>query len=254
MKLIVSALVSVLAMLVAVTVAIGDEAPGKPIRHLVFTVHVGTDTKQDLTNYYGHMTSGKNSTAANGTITVDVIGLAADNALIVRVSENSDTRKAAPATVEVLADGRVAVDPKSTGALNEEEQALVGLLARSLVADHELTPGNFWHVTTNGKGGNDDAVYRVTSLGGEGQVNLDIERQITVNGAQPMDITITGKMLYDYQRSVPLSAALNQHVVIKTVEAQNTSDLSFEYNLSQDSRASAVSAPTAAPAAMPSGS
>lgn len=235
--------------------ALAQDASTKPVRHLVYNVDVGVETKQDLTNYYGHMNSGKGSIAGFGTITADVVGFGEDGALVVRVSEASDTRKAAPATVAVLSDGKVAIDPKSPGTLNEEEQALVGLLGRALVADHQLGPGEQWQVTTNSKGGSDVATYRVISLADDDKVNVDLQRQISVGGAQPMQITITGKFLYNYKLSVPLSATLKEHVVISTMEAQNTSDLAFQYNLKEDSMSTAAASPataTAQPAATPS--
>ena len=240
------------SVLIAAAVAAGDEAGSKPVRHMVYDVSVGISTVQDLNNFNGHMTSGKGANNAVGTITADVVGFAPENALIIRVSEASDTRKSSPDTVEVLSDGRVAVNPKDTATLNEEEHALVSLLGRSLVADHELTPGNFWRITMGAKG-EDVTTYKVISLADDDKVNLDIERRINVGGVQPMEITITGKVLYNYKLSIPLSADLRQHVVIKTTEAQNTSDLSFEYRLKEDSMSSTAAAPaSAAPAAMPS--
>ena len=255
MKLAFVTAASLTSVLAAAAIAAGDEASSKPVRHMVYDVSVGINTVQDLNNFYGHMTSGKGSNRAVGTITADVTGFAPDNALVIRVSEASDTRKAAPESVEVLSDGRVAVNPNQSSALNEEEQALVGLLGRSLVADHELMPGTSWHVSTSAKGVDDLATYKVDSLADDDKVNLDIQRRINVGGVQPMEITITGKVLYNFKLSVPLSADLHQHVVVKTTEAQNTSDLSFEYRLKEDSMSSAAAAPaSAAPAAMPSGS
>lgn len=224
-----------------------DQAPAKPLRHLSYDVSVGVSTSQDLTNYYGHMTSGKGSLNGRGSITADVLGARPDDkSLVVRVAEISDTRKGAPVTLLVLADGRVSIDPKDSNNMNEEEQALVGLLGRAIVADHDLTPGASWKVSTGGVGGSDVMTYRVASLVDDDKVNLELQHDINLGGAQPMTITITGKVLYNYKLSVPISATLLQHVVIKTIEAQNTSDLSFEYHLREDSLAGISAAPPAA--------
>src|SRR5581483_5014593 len=215
-----------------------DQAAAKPLRHLSYDVNVGVSTNQDLTNFYGHMTAGKGSLQGRGSIVADVLGAREeDKSLVVRVSELSDTRKAPPVTLLVLADGRVSLNPKDSSNMNEEEQALVGLLGRAIVADHELAPGAEWKVSMDGGGGSDVTTYRVASLVDDDKVNLDIQREISVGGAQLMQMTITGKVLYDYKRSVPISATLTQHVVVKTIEAQNTSDLSFEFHLREDSLA-----------------
>jgi hypothetical protein len=215
-----------------------DQPPPKPLRHLSYDVSVGVNTLQDLTNYNGHMTSGKGSLSGRGSIVADVLSARSDDkSLVVRVEELSDTRKAPPVTILVLADGRVSVDPKDASNMNEEEQALVGFLGRAIVSDHDLSPGSSWKVSMSGGGSTDETTYRVDSMVGDDQVNLDFERAITVAGAQPMQITITGKVLYNYKLSVPVTATIAQHVVVKTIEAQNTSDLSFEYHLREDSLA-----------------
>jgi len=242
MYLRITSLAMLLSFVVLVPVA-ADQAPPKPLRHLSYDVNVGISTLQDLTNYNGHMTSGKGNLTSHGSIDADVLAARPDDkSLVVRVSETSEQRKAPPVTLVVLADGRVSVDPKEAGNMNEEEQALVGFLGRAIVADHELSPGATWKVAMTGGGSSDEMTYRVDSLVGDDQVNLDVQRSISVAGAQPMQITITGKVLYDYKRSVPISATINQHVVVKTIEAQNTSELSFEYHLLQDSLAGASGA------------
>ncbi|MBV9103053.1 MAG: hypothetical protein JO060_05640 [Candidatus Eremiobacteraeota bacterium] len=221
--------------------AAADQTPAKPLRHLSYDVNVGATTNQDLTNYYGHMTSGKGATASHGTISADVVGLGNEKSLYVRVWESSDTRKAPPVSVQVLADGRVAFDPKDAENLNPEEQVLVGLLGRAVVADHDLAEGSQWKVTV---GNGDVTTYRVLSLVDDDKVNLSVERVANILGAEPMEVTITGRILYNFKLSAPVNAALNQHMVAKGLSTQTTSDLSFQYRLSEDSLAGAPAAQT----------
>jgi hypothetical protein len=217
--------------------AASPAAAPKPLRHLSYAVAVGVETRQDLNNFNGHMTSGKGDAQGRGSITADVTGLGADKALFITIAEQSDTRKAPPVNVQVLADGRIAFNPSDAGNLNPEEQALLSLLGRAVVADHDLAEGKEWKVSIGSVGSTDVTTYKVLSLTDDDKVNLAVERAANIGGAQPMEFAVTGKVLYDFKYSAPITATLNEHMVTSSEGVQNTSDLSFEYRLTQDSLA-----------------
>jgi hypothetical protein len=236
---------SILAASIAPAIAAPDStapsfATAPAIRHLRYTVTVGTRSRQDVTNYYGNSSTGNAEMAANGSIVADVIGIAKDNALIFRLSETTDSRKAPAVQVGVLGDGSLSYDPKSQGDLLEEEMTLAGLLGRAVVADHTLEAGQHWDVTYKQASYSSTTTYKVDGLQGDNEVDLDVQRLVKVTGPQPFDALTTGKVRYDYKLSVPIAAHLQQHMHYADVDSsQSTADLSFDYKLSEDSMAAA---------------
>jgi hypothetical protein len=211
------------------------EASAKPLRHLRYNVSVGIHTNQRSTNFNGPVVTGNDLSTVSGSIDADVVGLAANEALVFRISESADNRKEPPVKVGVLSQGQLSVDPKDSGNLNDEEMALLSLLGRGVVANHDLSTGAEWRLSNSAGLSNDTTTYRVVSLVGESQVNLEVERTVKVEGAQPFDVTAHGKVLYDYKRSVPLSAQLSQRIHMRGSDALTTTDMSFEYHLTEDS-------------------
>jgi hypothetical protein len=210
--------------------------PAGPLRSLVYAVDVGIRTSNESMNLEGSATFGAGTTA-KGTIQADVIGLAPGNTLVFRVSEVSDTRKAPPVTVGVLDLGQIRSSPKDAPNLNQEELELLGMLGRGVVADHDLGPGVTWKVEGADTKNPDVTTYTVESLVGDDKVNITFDRTVKVTtAAQPFDVHSTGKMLYDFKRSVPLSASVLQRVH-EEGEKTATTDLSFEYKLVSDSMA-----------------
>lgn len=218
------------------TRADGD-ASAKPLRHLRYNVSVGIHTNQRATNFNGPVVTGNDMSTVSGSIEADVLGVAPENALVFRISENADNRKEPPVKVGVLTQGRLSVDPKDSANLDDEEMALLSLLGRDVVADHDLSAGNEWKVAHDGASASDSTTYRVVSLVGDSQVNLEVDRIVKVGGAQPFDMTAHGKVLYDYKRSVPLSAQLSQRTHVGRSDSLTTTDMSFEYHLIEDSLA-----------------
>lgn len=212
----------------------GGDAP-KPLRHLRYNINVGTHVSQGTTNFNGPTPLGSGASKSAGSIDADVIGLAADDALVFSVSENTDTRKEPPVKVGVLKEGQISADPKDASNLDDEEMALLTFLGRAVVADHDLTAGAEWRISHSAGPMNDSTTFRVVSLVGDTQVNLECDRTVKVGGAQPYDLTAHGKILYDYKRSVPISAELTQRMHQADGTSLTTTDMSFDYQLVEDS-------------------
>jgi hypothetical protein len=231
---VVAALAPALASADATPAPNASAAPG-PLRHLSYAVNVGIRSSDSSMNFGGGASQGGGS-MAKGTIDADVIGLAPANTLVFRVSENTDTRKAPPVTVTVLELGQTRSNLKDADSLNEEELALLGMLGRGVVANHDLADGATWKVVSGDPKNSDTTTYTVASLVGESQANVNFERSIKGAGATPYDIAVHGKMLYDYKRSIPLSATITQRVHQEGT-TQTTIDMSFDYTLVADSMA-----------------
>ena len=231
----------VLAVVGALPSAAGaDQAsPAKPLRHLRYTASVFVYSMHESDNYYGHFDQPAGNVTALGSIDANVVGLAPDNALVFQVSENTDRRPAPAVKVGVLKLGQVTFDPKDAPNLNDEEQALLSLLGRGVVADHDLGVNMTWSTDNSGGNVTDKTTYRVKDLVGDDQVNLDYERDVKVSGSQPYDAVTTGTVLYDYKRSVPISAKLKQHAHSGDTNSRLTTDMSFQFDLATDSLAQA---------------
>jgi hypothetical protein len=223
--------------LVPVATRADGDASAKPLRHLRYNVSVGIHTNQRGVNFNGPVVTANDLSTVTGSIEADVVGLAANDALVFRISESADNRKEPPVKVGVLSQGQISVDPKDAANLNDEEMALLSLLGRAVVANHDLSPGYEWKVAHDGGQSSDSTTYRVLSLVGDSQVNLEIERTVKAGGAQPFDVTAHGKVLYDYKRSVPVSAQLSQRIHMGRSDSLTTTDMSFEYHLVEDSLA-----------------
>jgi hypothetical protein len=219
-----------------------DDAGPARVRHLQYAVSVGVQTRHDVTTFGGlsHFDSGE--LTATGTVTADVVGVAAGNSLVISVSENTNNRKAPPIRVVVLDQGQVTFDDKDASNLNEEELVLAALIGRAVVADHDLVPNYHWRLSRNLERSADSTTFRVVSLVGDSQVNLELERTVKVTGAQPFDMTAHGRVLYDYKRSIPVSGQIMEQVHSPSsdpweINARATTDISVEFRLAEDSLA-----------------
>jgi hypothetical protein len=237
MKTSVLAIVALGGVVLASVAVLADDA-AKPIRHLRYDVVVGVRNSRDVNSYSGHAVLGGEETQAKGSITADVVGVAADKALIFRVSEDTDLRRSGPTQVGVLKDGQLSYDPKDQATLLAEELLLASLLGRAVVADHDLSAGTEWSASYKNGGYSSETTYRVDGLQGDNEVDLDIQRTVKVTGVQAQDTLTTGRIRYDYKRSVVLSGRLQEHTHYADVDSnRTTADLSFDYTLADDSMA-----------------
>jgi hypothetical protein len=227
-----------LAVLAPLGVSADTAAGAKPLRHLRYNVNVGITMSQEFREYSGPIqNAAPGSITATGSIDADVIGLAPNNILVFDVSEQTDTRKAPVVKVGVFDQGQVSFDPKDAANVTDEEQTLLTLLGRAVVANHDLAPNFEWKFTRNAPHVSDTTTFRVVSLVGDDKVNLEMDRAISTTDAQNLDISEHGKILYDFKRSVPLSAQFLQTMRTHDVNTRTKTDMSFEYRLSEDSLA-----------------
>ena len=210
--------------------------PAQPLRTLRYHVDVALAASAQTTNYYGSdLDTGRVNNHSHGSIDASVLGLAPDEGLVVAVSESMDQRSAPPVTTAVFKDGYWTYDPKFAANVNDEETALLGLLGRAIVADHDLGPGVTWTDSHNAPNLTDTTTYVVDSLVGEDTVNLHVVRAIAVRGSQPYDSVLKGTVTYNYKRSIPISAHLTERVHTHDNGQLATTDMWFDYALERDS-------------------
>jgi hypothetical protein len=77
-----------------------------------------------------------------GTLKVDVIAAPADRTLVVDASYAGRDAKQPPIRVAIFPDGALSYDPKYV--LSAQARQVLPLLARGLLAEHELSPGASW--------------------------------------------------------------------------------------------------------------
>ena len=214
-----------------------DTTAAKPLRQLQYKADVFVYSRHESDSFYGHFDQPGGNVRALGTIDANVVGLGADDALVIQVDEKTDRRPAPLVNVGVLKAGIVTFDPKDGPNLNDEEQALLALLGRGVVSDHTLSANTTWSTSNNSPSITDTTTYRVKELVGDTQVRLEIERDLKVSGSQGLSAVTTGTVLYDYKRSIPISATLKQHQQTGDTNALTTIDMSFQFDLAADSMA-----------------
>jgi hypothetical protein len=211
----------------------------QPVRSLRYRVDFALAASSQTTNYYGsNLDTGRVNNHTHGSIDASVLGFAPDMSLVVAVSESMDQRSAPAVTATVFKDGFWTYDPKYAANVNDEETALLSLLGRAIVADHDLGPGVTWTDVHNAPNLTDTATYVVDSLVGDDSVDLHVERAVTVTGPQPYDSVVKGSVRYNYKRSIPISAHLTERVHTHDNGQLATTDMWFDYALEHDSLSS----------------
>jgi hypothetical protein len=219
--------------------ASADGAGPAPSLHLRYTVNVGVKTTVDVTKFSGNERTDTGDITASGTIDADVVGVTAGGGSVVLISESTGKRNGPPVRLTVTDQGEVTFDAKDASNLNEEELALARLFGRAVVASHDLKPDANWQLARQMTHSSESTTFRVVSLAGD-RVNLEIDRVAKGTGAQPFDISGHGKVLYDYKREIPISGETAERIhSLATdpweINARATTDLSFEFRLTEDS-------------------
>lgn len=228
------------AVLAAPLAAAAADAPA-PIRQLTFATEVLiTSQRQVRVDKIGVASGGNTDTYGGaskdiGDIKVDVIAATTDGGLVVDISETGDTRHAPVVRVAIDDVGQLGVDPRRFADLTEEERSLLPLLGRGFFKGHEATAGEKWTVAENGKNVIDSSEYRVISIGGESDVNLELNRVMRATGTAPYDALRKGTIVYDRKMNVPKAVNLTERTHGGTFAETDVTDLSINLRLSSDS-------------------
>ena len=195
----------------------------KPIRHLVygFTLSIASD----LTLHDSGFSSGTGitddlaSADDQGTITVNVLQVAADGGLVVNVSEHArNTRSAKPALCAVYGDGGALC---AAGAkVNAEEFALLRLVGALAPASSEFTHRH-WQEIATGPGFKETSDFTVTKNAG-GMLTVALQRVATATGVHGFTAATTGTIYYNLPLTVPTT--LDQTTVTRSQRGMGRED------------------------------
>ncbi len=220
-------------------------------RHLVYSVGVNVATRTDVlvsgkpatvvmgspSQESGQM-SGTNSSTdsmlSKGTMTVDIIGLTADNALAMQVSEDTDNRKAPPVRVDVTSDGKVRVPADQTLNVSQEEQTLLRMLARNFLTAQDARAGH-WIQHLSLTYVDVDEAYRITDIQPNGDVTIALDQMMKVPGAQHSESKFHGTIIYSSKYKVPRSVSLEGISRREGIDHAETADSKLNLDLLSDS-------------------
>lgn len=217
----------------------GSPEPARPLRHLeyAFSVHReglagdeinGTSDEPVWLNNVGIAGSG-----GSGTMSIDVLSIAPDGALIVRISEflKLDPRPRQAYTCTVY--GNTTVACPSVPAPSQAEWILLGYLGREFVDAAPWDLQHQWRRTE--RTGRYDLVERFTLLpASDGQHAMihEIKETSVHNGgasARHEDITIS------YDRAMEIPNLIHDDFTATSDDGFNTGHATFEFQLRKDS-------------------
>ncbi len=187
----------------------------------------GASASSGVARYNGGMLS-------KGTITADVTGITADNALAVQISEDTDNRKAPPVRVDVMPDGQLRIPADQALNLTPEEHALLALLGRDFVSNDDVNAGK-WVREVSQSQSNVHETYQITGTQPNGDIAITVNQQVKVTGAQPSDTTTYGTITYSSKFKVPRSISLNGRTHQEGVQQTQTQDTKLNLDLLSDS-------------------
>lgn len=213
--------------------------PAAPLRHLEYAFNVSVE---GLQSYKFNATNGGVETVnraggvaapegGNGTMFVDLLSLAPDGALVVRISElvQGDPRPGQAYTCNVY--GNTSVLCPSTPAPPEAEWILLGYLGRQFVDGAPWDANGHWQ--RREQSAQFDMREEFTLLGGRNEKKVivhEVKRTRTNNGgfySQRSDITI------DYDRAMEVPDVVRDEVA--TTGGDEASHASLLFTLERDS-------------------
>ncbi len=138
-----------------------------------------------------------------GTIAVDVLGVQADNGVVLAISERAnDKRSAAPATC--VAYGNTFIICDESKRINPEEVDLVRLLGKNFSRLKPLDSSNHWQYTQQTPQSTEltDFTIKDNKIG---VVSIDMRRDVQLKGAGGFRASTSGNIVYDRGFSIPTS-------------------------------------------------
>lgn len=182
-----------------------------PLRHLAYAYDV--NVRSDSEFHYGGIGTGTPGVGTawsggtdKGTIVADVVAVAKDGGLVIRVSERSSVSRAHfvdPVMCAVY--GNTHVDCSANSVINPEIYELLRVLGRNFVDANSLDEKNHWRVEAGGSKGLKETTD-FTILSNEGGVakiaeSIDVRDQDAARRNAETD----GTIVYDLPMSVPKS-------------------------------------------------
>jgi hypothetical protein len=189
----------------------GSPPAVKPLRTLVYAVQFsanttneektsGFDANNNFTPYGSGMTKRSSSVDDSGTLTANVIAATLDGGLAIDTAFAGKTSSQPPVRIVVYADGRLSVPPSAQ--VSPEVTRLLPLLARGVVANRTVTPGESWSLpaTPPVKGA---YTFHVTGVEGDA-ATFAIDIDMAAPGPQGFDEHGKATATYDTAKLCPL--------------------------------------------------
>ncbi|HKU67185.1 MAG TPA: hypothetical protein VJP85_05350 [Candidatus Baltobacteraceae bacterium] len=208
------------------------------LRHLVY--NYTSNVRSDSEFHYGGIGTGAPGVGTSwsagtdkGTITVDVVAVANDGGLVIRISEKSSTDRARfvdPVMCAVY--GNTHVECSANSSIDPEMYQLLRILGRNFVDTGNLDQKNHWQLQTGGKRGlkettdftivsNQNGLARITE-------NIEVRDQDAASGNEHTE----GTIVYDTAMSVPKS--LHEETMLHPSTSQ-TVERTIDVQLQTDS-------------------
>ncbi|MHB8461580.1 MAG: hypothetical protein ACYDA1_02940 [Vulcanimicrobiaceae bacterium] len=171
--------------------------------------------------------------AASGTIAVAVVQVAPDTGLAVTVQEDAgDARSTKSATCAVYGNGTVLCDPKAK--IYSEALTLLRILGRNFIDPTQIDAKNSWKLAVSNPTLSMSSTFTIRK-NDNGMLAIDESRSIVQKGPRASTTSITGKILYDLSKTLPLSIseksvqrmnvrAASTHTVTTQIIVKLTSD------------------------------
>lgn len=231
-----------LAALTAQTPApVASPAPasGKPMRHLEYSFSVSTQGLEsyefnginggvETTNGAGNVAS---SIGGNGTMFVDILSVAADGALVVRISElvQNEPRPRAAFTCTVY--GSTSVLCPSVPAPSQAEWVLLGYLGRQFIDGAPWDASGHWQREESSAQFNIEEAFTLVDAGnGKKVVVSEVKKTTLHNGGfanQTSNVTI------NYDRAMEVPDVIRDDV--ETAGGNEASHAHYVFTLTRDS-------------------
>lgn len=212
--------------------------PGKPVRHLEYSFNVavqGLQTSKVTTsngaqtvNVAGNLVAPE---AGSGSMFVDVLSVAPDGALVVRISElaRNETRPRQAYTCNVY--GNTSVFCPSTATPSAAEWLLLSYLGRQFIDAAPWDAQGHWQRKEESTGFNTEDDFTLVDAGdGKKVIVREIKTMELHDG--PFD-TQTSDITINYDRAMEVPAVI--HADVATAGGNETNSASYVFTLEKDS-------------------
>jgi hypothetical protein len=171
-----------------------------------------------------------------GTMTVEVVKVQPDGAVVVNISEQGENIRRAPAA-ECVVYGNTMVICDPTKTVYTEEYTLLRFLGRNFVNPAQLDANRHWTVSQGSGGNNVHADYTINT-NNNGKMQISESRSIRQSGGGSLTTDVQTKIGYDFTQAVP--TAVDEYVTQRHdngVQGTSTTIYQTTLNLVSDSMA-----------------
>jgi hypothetical protein len=215
--------------------------PTKPLRHLTFSLSVGTTYSselrgvKDIANNEGAtgMTT-QNHDRADGTVVFDIIAARDEGDLLVDVSETLRGQSTPVSRIVLHADGQFNYLPNQKS-LAPEAGLLVPFLARTFIGPPPHTAGETWTVNDTLDNFKATTIFKVTAVRAPADISVEYEESYTVSGAQSSNGLIRGRANYDPTKVVPRDGSFDTRSRSQHGDQYRVVTTFLEFTLKEDS-------------------